>query len=43
MGIIMLILVFTVGAIIAAFDGDYSGIEIIVKVVAFLVIWLGDK
>lgn len=41
MEILVFVLVFTVGAIFAAFDGDFSGIEIIVKVVAFFLIWFG--
>lgn len=38
MHILALILVFVVGAIIAACDGDYSGIAAIGKVVGFFVL-----
>ena len=41
MHILALILMFVVGAIIAACDGDYSGIAAIGKVVGFFVLLFG--
>lgn len=41
MGIIMFIIVFVIGAIFAAAGGDTSGIEAIVAVVGFLIVFIG--
>ncbi len=41
MEIVALIFIFVIGAVIAASGGDFTGIEIIGKVVLFIVLWFG--
>lgn len=41
MHILAFILIFVVGSIVAACDGDFSGIKAIGKVIGFLAIWIG--
>lgn len=41
MHILAFILMFAVGSIVAACDGDFSGIKAIGKVLGFLALWIG--
>ena len=40
MGILALVIIFLIGSLVAAEDGDYSGIEAIGKFVGFVVLML---
>lgn len=41
MEILAVIVIFVIGALIAAAGGDFSGVEFIGKVILFFILWFG--